>query len=202
MTDAAATLAGALVLGPLPLDRAEERLQTLVGDLEGDRLSQAAIRLDLSMILALRGSLPQARTEAERAQEVFRDLGQRWWLTRADQALAEIAKEEGNFPEAIERHRAVHASFLEQGDAVNAVPAGLALADTLLNAGLPAEADALAAEAQNEASQDDLEAQVAWRQIRAVAAARLGDPGSALAFAEEAVLLAEPSDFLLMRSES
>jgi hypothetical protein len=202
MTEAAATLAGALVHGPVPLEEASGRLMTLVADLEGDRLSQAAIRLDLSVILALRGSVEDAREEAERAQQVFRDLGQRRWLTRGTEVLAEIAKAEGKLPEAIERHRAVHASFVEQGDAANATPAGLALAEALLQAGAVDEADALAAAAQADAPEDDVETQVAWRLIRAAASARRGDPSSGLPYANEAVALALPSDFLLMRSEA
>jgi tetratricopeptide (TPR) repeat protein len=202
MTDAAATLAGALVHGPVPLPDAESRLRSLIGELEGDRLSQAAIRLDLSMMLSLQGALGEARTQAEQAQEVFRDLGQRRWLTRGTEVIAEIAREEGNLAEAIERHRAVHSSFLEQGDAANAVPAGLALAEVLLEAGRVDEADALAADAERVAPEDDLEAQVAWRLIRSGAALRRGEPEPALALVRRAVSLAAPSDFVLMDAEA
>jgi tetratricopeptide (TPR) repeat protein len=201
MTDAAATLAGALMQGPVPFRDAEARLLSLVAELEGDRLSQAAIRLDLSLILAMQGALEEARAQAERAQEVFRDLGQRRWLTRGTEVLAEVAKEEGNLPEAIEQHRSVHASFLEQGDAVNAVPAGLALAEALLKAGRVDEADALATQAERTAPEDDLETQVAWRLIRSSAAVRRGEPDRALHFVRQAVTLAAPSDFLLLRSQ-
>jgi class 3 adenylate cyclase/tetratricopeptide (TPR) repeat protein len=202
MTDAAATLAGALVHGPVPLPEAESRLRSLIAELEGDRLSQAAIRLDLSVLLSMRGALDEARAQADQAQEVFRDLGQRRWLTRGTEVIAEIAREEGNLPEAIERHRAVHASFLEQGDAANAVPAGLALAEALLEAGRVDEADALAADAERVAPEDDLEAQVAWRLIRSTAAVRRGEPERALDLVRHAVTLAAPSDFVLMHAEA
>jgi len=133
---------------------------------------------------------------------VLEDLGQRRWLVRATQVLAEIAKEDGDLAEAIERHRSVHASFAEQGDAVNATPSALALADALLDAGRIDEADALAAEAEREAPEDDLEAQVAWRSIRAVAAARRGNAAFAEELAREAAARAAASDFVLMRAET
>jgi class 3 adenylate cyclase/tetratricopeptide (TPR) repeat protein len=202
MTDAAATLASALRQGSVPFPEAEPRLLSLIAELEGDRLSQAAIRLDLSLILAMQGALEEARAQAERAQEVFRDLGQRRWLTRGTEVLAEIAKEEGNLTEAIEQHRSVHASFLEQGDAVNAVPAALALAEALLKAGRVDEADTLAAQAERTAPEDDLETQVAWRLIRSSAAVRRGEHERGLDLVRQAVTLATPSDFLLMRSQA
>jgi hypothetical protein len=202
LTDAAASLANALMRGPVRLDEAEARLQALVAELEGDRLSQAALRLDLSVIRSLRGFPKEARAEADRAQEVFRDLGQRRWLARCSDILADLAMEEEDAPRAAELGRSVHAFFLEQGDAANALPAAMSLAAALLEAGRTDEADALAADVEREAPVDDLETQVEWRLVRARAAAHRGEADRASALAQEAIDLADGTDFLLMQADA
>jgi tetratricopeptide (TPR) repeat protein len=202
MTEAAATLANALRRGPVPLAEAEARLQALVADLEGDRLSQAALRLDLSVILSLRGYPKEARAEADRAQEVFRDLGQRRWLARCSEVFGDLALEEEDVAQAAGLFRSVHAFFVEQGDALNALPAAMTLAGALLGVGRVDEADALAAEVERQGPVDDLETQVAWRLVRARAGAERGEADRAVTLATEAVAVSDGTDFLLMQADA
>jgi class 3 adenylate cyclase/tetratricopeptide (TPR) repeat protein len=202
MTDTAATLANALMRGPVPLADAEGRLQALLVELEGDPLSQAALRLDLSMILSLRGFPKEARAEADRAQEVFRDLGQRRWLARCSDVLADLAMDDEDATRAVELGRAVHAFFLEQGDAANALPAAMSLAGALLGIGRVDEADALAADVEREAPIDDLETQVEWRLVRGRAAAHRAEADRAIGLATEAIALSDGTDFLLMQADA
>jgi len=202
MTDAAAMLAGALLRGPVPLGEVEQRLGVLVAELSGDRLTQAAVRLDLVATLSLRGDTDRARAEAERARDTLRDLGQRRWLARCTETFAEIATEEGRARESVDLRRSVHAWFVEQGDEVNARPAALGLAEALLAVGEDEEADTLASEVELAGPEDDLEIQVAWRSVRARVAARTGDAGRALALAGEARALCDTTDWLLFQAET
>lgn len=200
--DAAAALAGALLRGPVPLDEVERRLVGLLDELAGDRLTQAAVRLDLVMTLLLRGAIDRAEVESDRSRRTLRELGQRRWLAGCTETFAEIALQRGRAREAVDLHRSVHASFVEQGDAVNARPAALALAEALLEVGEEGEADALASEVEREGPEDDIETQVAWRSVRARVAARRGDAGLALRLAEEATTLCDATDWVLRQAET
>ncbi len=202
MADAAATLGAALLRGPASLADVERRLAALVEDLADDRLTQAAVRLDLVTTLALRGALDRAQAEAELARDTLRDLGQRRWLARCTETFAEIASRRGDPAAAVEFHRSVHASFVEQGDEVNARPAALGLAEALLDVGGDEEADALAAEVEREGPEDDIETQVAWRSIRARVAARRGEADRAIELAGQADALAGSTDWLLLRAQT
>ncbi len=202
MTDAVATLGAALIRGPVPLESVERRLTALVEELAGDRLTQAAARLDLATTLALRGWLDRATAEAEQARDTLRDLGQRRWLARCTDTLAEIASRRGEGGLAVELLRSVHATFVEQGDEVNARPSGLALAEALLDVGEDEEADALAAEVEREAPQDDLETQIVWRSVRARVAARRGEGDRATRLAEDADTLARSTDWVLLHADT
>ena len=202
MADAAAMLAGALLRGSIPLDEVEDRLVALVAELSGDRLTQAAVRLDLVTTLSLRGATDRAREEAERARDTLRDLGQRRWLARCTETFAEIAAEEGRSRESVDLRRSVHAWFVEQGDEVNARPTALGLAEALLAVGEDDEADELASEVELEGPEDDLEIQVAWRSVRARVAARRGDAERASELAGQARALCDATDWLLFQAET
>ena len=202
MADAAGTLGAALLRGPVPLDEVEHRLRELIDDLSGDRLTQAAVRLDLANTLTLRGLLDRAEAEAETARDTLEELGQRRWLIRCTEIFADIARRRGDADAAVRLHRSVHAAYLGQRDEVNARLASIGLASALLDAGADDEADAIAADVEREGSRDDLETQVVWRSVRARAAARRGEVDRALALAREAIAMADSTDWLLLRAET
>ncbi|HSD48230.1 MAG TPA: hypothetical protein VLE71_00195, partial [Actinomycetota bacterium] len=202
MADAAGTLGAALLRGPVPLDEVERRLSQLIDDLSGDRLTQAAVRLDLANTLTLRGLLDRAEGEAESARDTLEELGQRRWLIRCTEIFADIARRHGDPDAAVRLHRSVHAAYLEQRDEVNARLAAIGLASALLDAGADEEADAIAADVERVGSRDDLETQVVWRSVRARAAARRGDVDRSLALAREATAMADSTDWLLLQAET
>ncbi len=202
MADAAGTLGAALLRGPVPLDEVERRLGRLVEELSGDRLTQAAVRLDLANTLTLRGLLDRAEAEAQTARDTLQELGQRRWLIRCSEIFADVARRRGDAEGAVRLHRTVHAAYLEQRDEVNARLASIGLASALLDAGADEEADAIAADVEREGSREDLETQVVWRSVRARAAARRGDADLALRLAREATDMADSTDWLLLRAET
>lgn len=202
MADAAGTLGAALLRGPVPLVEVERRLGRLVVELSGDRLTQAAVRLDLANTLTLRGLLDRAEAEAETARDTLQELGQRRWLIRCTEIFADVARRRGDVAAAVRLHRSVHAAYLEQRDEVNARLAAIGLASALLDANADEEADAIAATVEREGSRDDLETQVVWRSVRARAAARRGDAERAFALAREATAMADSTDWLLLQAET
>jgi len=200
--EAAPLLAAALIRGPTPLPDVLSRIASTRERLGEDRLTAAILQLTEASALALMDRVQEAGVIAGHARATFRDLGQRRWLAAADQTQAEIARQAGDLAKAVALRREIYAFFQEQGDALNAMPAGLGLADLLLVEGRIAEADRLAQLAEEQDTGDDLEVRVVWMCIRAVTAAAAGDRARADHLAETAIRMVDATDFVLIQADA
>jgi class 3 adenylate cyclase len=200
--EAAPLLATALHRGPTPLRDVLARVEEIRRRPGTDRLTGATLQLTGALVLAQLDRGREAREMLDAARLAFRDLGQRRWLAAADEIEAEIERLEGHLARAIALKRDVHAFFLEQGDALNALPASAGLADLLLAAGEFDEADRLAAEIERQDTGEDLEIAALWMVVRAVTSARSGDQAGAAALSERALALVDGTDFLLLQADT
>jgi class 3 adenylate cyclase/tetratricopeptide (TPR) repeat protein len=198
--EAAALLANALLRGDTPLDEGLTRLAAVRARLADDRLTEATLRLTETQMLSLLGREDHARTTLAAVRAIFEDLGQRRWLAAADDAQAELERRSGRPAAAMSLKREVYAFFVEQGDALNALPAAAGLADLLVDAGGFDEAAGLAADLERQAG-EDLEVQVAWRTVRAATLTASGERADATRLAHEALALADRTDFVLMQAD-
>jgi tetratricopeptide (TPR) repeat protein len=200
--EAAPLIAYALHRGAVPLDEGLARLERTRSKLRDDRLARALIRLDEARMLAETGRSDDAHAAVDRARAIFADLGQRRWLEMSGATEAEIVRREDRHEQAEGLLRSVLAFFRDQGDANNALSIEASLADLLCDRGRHVEADLLAGEVARDAPSDDLEVQVEWRTARARTQAAAGDPETAVRLAEEAVSIAESTDFALLQAEA
>ncbi|MGE5226472.1 MAG: adenylate/guanylate cyclase domain-containing protein [Planctomycetaceae bacterium] len=200
--EAAPLLAWALLLGPVPLPQALDRIVSVRASLEGDRVAQATLRLAEVRALTVLGRLDEAGSALEEARAVFADLGQRRWLATADEMQAELARARGEMARAISLRRAVYAFFLEQGDTLNALPAAVALSELLCSDGRIDEAERLARRVEAEAAGEDLEVRVTWMTVRAIGAAARGDTDEADRLAREALAVADATDFVVLQADA
>ena len=198
--EAASLLATALQRGVTPLDEGLARLAAVRARLGDDRLTEATLRLTEAQMLSLLGRGEHARRTLAAARATFEDLGQRRWLAAADDAQAEVERRSGRPAQAVALRREVYAFFVEQGDALNALPAAAGLAELLVEAGEFDEAAGLAADLERQAG-EDLEVQVAWRTVLAAVLAASGERAGANRIAAEALALADATDFVLLQAD-
>ena len=197
--EAAPLIAYALHHGSVPLDEGLARLERTRARLRDDRLARALMRLDEARMLAAVGRSEDAHATVERARTIFADLGQRRWLEMSRAIQAEIARSEGHHEQAEALLRSVHAFFRDQGDANNALDRGRAGGPPLRHG--PVRGGRRARERGR--------ARRADRRPRGAGGVAIGsgtdpggrgDPSTAVWLAEEAVSLADTTDFLLLQA--
>ena len=193
---AASYLGRALVLGATPCSVAEDRLRSLIDDLEGERMAQATCRLEMAIILAMLERFTEAREHVAFSRSVFEDLGQRRWLAAVSGVEGLVASAEGKLDEAEGRLRSGYSFFQRQHDTANAVAAASDLSQVLCELGRFDEAGALADEVEKGAGVYNLEEQVGWRCVKARVLATRGEFDEAEALARQAVELIRATEFL------
>jgi tetratricopeptide (TPR) repeat protein len=199
---AASYLGRALVLGATPCSEAEERLRSLIDDLEGERMAQATCRLMVAIILAMLERFDEARGHVTFSRSVFEDLGQRRWLAAASGTEGLVASAEGKLDEAERGLRAGYSFFQRQHDTANAVRAATDLSQVLCELGRFDEAGALADEVAKGAGAHALEEQVGWRCVKARVLATRGEFDEAEALARQALDLISPTEFLDFQADA
>jgi hypothetical protein len=198
--EAAPLLATALHRGVTPLEEVVKRVTEVRESHATDRLTGAILQLTESLSLAQLGRTTDAREIIEAARRTFRDLGQRRWLAATDEVGAEIERLDGHLTRAIALHRDVHAFFVEQGDALNALPAAAALAERLLEADRE-EAERLVAQLEGEVLGEDLETSATWMSVGAVVAAGQAHRERADAESRLALEIVDATDFVLLQAD-
>ncbi len=197
-----AVLAGAplaALWGPNPVPRAGGRCLDVVRLLRittGSPVVEATSTRCQAVLDALRGRAAAGRSLLDSARRALTELGMRHALLEVDQ-FAGILELVADDPAAAEPHlRRAYNGFRRMGlDADTAETAAL-LARACLALDRDAEADELCTESERLAGHA-LKASIAWRTVRAQLLARSGAHVEARRVAEEAVAVAERTDFLV-----
>jgi class 3 adenylate cyclase/tetratricopeptide (TPR) repeat protein len=187
-----------LYWGSAPLDQVERANREALAEARrsGMRGLEATALTVLARVAALRGHLDEARQLVGLANEITSDLGES--LTRAtdciSQALIELLDNDLAAAEDMLRSGYLR---LEQMGAVGPLASVAAmLARVVLLRGRGDEAEELTRTCERIAASDQLDAQVKWRSIRAVALARRGDSEEAERLARDAVYQVDKTDQL------
>jgi DNA-binding SARP family transcriptional activator/tetratricopeptide (TPR) repeat protein len=187
----------ALFFGPRPVGEAIGRCEELLGTYEGDRASEANIRVWLAALEAFRGDFDAARTDVARAKLIYQDLGLGAAVVdTCGRTLAWIEMLGGkpNTAEALLRECCAMLQTHNQS-AVLATRAA-ELATVLFDQGRYDDAAHWARVAQAAAGSDDLDATL-WRQpLEARLLARAGETAAAERLARETVELVARTDAL------
>jgi class 3 adenylate cyclase len=178
------TLAGllgqALLHGPTQVEEAIARLEGLPEELGLDAPLRSSVHTSLAGLLAMRGSLEEARSLLRDAAATNEEFGLRF--RRATQAFvgAQIELLAGDTAAAERELRASSAAFDEFGAATSATTHRALLAEVLARAGRGEQVEELTRRVAAEAPDHDLVTQVLWRCALARVRAREGAAQEAL----------------------
>ena len=194
----------AALWGPSPVTRASGNCLDVVRVLRitdgAPAVESVALRCQ-AVLEALRGRMDAARRMVASARRTVDQLGlvHRRLETDVSAGFIELLDRQA---EAAEAHlRPAYEELRDRGLGGEAAQAAALLGRALLMQGRDDEAEAVAQEAEHLAGAD-LKAAIAWRDVRAEAAARRGDTALALALAREAVELATATDALLLVADA
>ena len=155
----------------------------------------------MAVLEALRGRTDAARRLMGAARRIVERLGLAHRRLEIDVAAGFVELLDGRAVEAEALLRAAYDELRERGLDGEAAQAAAMLGRALLLQDRPDDADAVAVEAEALAGAD-LKASIAWRGVRAEAAARRGDIDAALVLANEAVDMAAATDALLLVADA
>jgi class 3 adenylate cyclase len=192
-------LAQALLHGPTPVDEAIPLVEQMAVDAGSDRGLAAAVNTNRAGLLAMTGSIEEARRVYADAAATYEEFGLPF--RRASQAFvgARIEQLAGNLAGAERELRESSAALAEYGASSTAATHLAMLADVLCSLGELGEAQALADEVSGAAPADDLIPQVLWRAVSARVLARGGAAAEASTHAEEALRLSDEAEFPYVR---
>ena len=193
--------AQAAMYGPTPVGEAIASCEAFLAEAEGDRRTEALIRLSLAQLSAMHGDFDAARDQYRGAQGMLAELGPGVLTasTATDSAVVELLA--GDLEAAERELRRDMASLTEMGERfLLATVTGL-LARVRYRAGDLDDADRYSRQAQEMAADDDLMEQARWRGIRARVLVRRGESDEALRLAREAVALHAGTSAPILRAE-
>jgi class 3 adenylate cyclase/tetratricopeptide (TPR) repeat protein len=189
-----------LVLGPTPVGAAIERCDELLAERGNHRSVEAVGLAALANLQAMVGRFDDARRLLSRSETILEDLGQTRRLVETAFRAAETEMLAGD-PGAAERKLAWAYSTVEPtGQRGYLASIAAALAEPLEALGRYDEASEMTIISEAAAAEDDPDAQVKWRQVRAKLCARRGDHDTAALLAHEAVERAAATDALNMQA--
>ncbi len=198
-TLAGTAYAAAAVLGPTPVPEAIARCESMVADVRGDRHSEGILLALLASLQAMDGSFAEARESAARGRAMLDDLGLTTRVARAAQEAWRVEMLAGDAAAAERELRPGYDTLTALGERyLLSTIAGL-LGQTAYALDRLDEAEALALEARELASDDDVDTQALWRCVRAKILARSGAAADGEALVREALEILEPTDAVLFQ---
>jgi DNA-binding SARP family transcriptional activator/tetratricopeptide (TPR) repeat protein len=192
--------AWAALFGPAPVDDAIAQCEDLRQRLRGSPIAAARILHPLAALHAMAGRFGEADALVREGDRMLSELGDLRSVVGQDAAMAELRM--GRSAAAETRLRRGCAMLEEMDEQALFAATAAMLARVLCMAGRDDEADELCARSEAAAAEDDLTAQVLWRGVRARLLAQCGNGGEATALAEEAVQLAERTDFITVHADA
>jgi class 3 adenylate cyclase len=192
----ASFLAQALYYGPTPVLDAIGRYETLLSEQSEDRSLKASITSLLAGLRAMQGEFTEARQLQGSARALYEELGQRFRIaTIRALVAAEIESLAGRPSEAVGILRWAQGELSKMGATSVMSTIAAFLADALVAAGAREDAMRYSKIAEANAADADVATQVMWRVSRA----KIDDNRS---LAEEAVRLAEPTDYVDIKARA
>jgi class 3 adenylate cyclase/tetratricopeptide (TPR) repeat protein len=195
-------LAAGAAWGPMPVPEGIARCEEIMGHAGGNPIVEARALLSLGTLTAMRGSFDEARTLIARGRAVLGDVGLKKWTAASCQTAAYIEMLAGDAPAAEHELRTGYGVLDQMGEKSYLSTFAAELAQALYRQSRLHECERFTRVSEEIAAPDDLAAQVTWRGPRAKVLARRGELDPAQQLAEEAVALAETTDYLDLRGDA
>jgi predicted ATPase len=193
---------GAAFFGPMPAADAIRLCEEILADpLQQQRNRASALRA-LAGLKAMVGAFGEARELVDAHKAIVRELGLRVTAAAAAETYGIVEMLAGDAA-AAERELAWGYGLLEEiGETQNFPDLAAKLADALYVQGDDDRALELSEVSEAATAPDDRSAGVQWRAVRAKLLARGGELAAAEALAQDAVALADETDFTVLRGDA
>ncbi len=188
--------------GPMPVDEAIARCQTMLDEARGVRWVEASTLGMLAYLLALADRAADARRHWLRSRAIYEELGMSFALAARAVIPAGIELMAGDLEAAEHALRDGHDRLEAIGENELRSTIAATLAQVLYEQGRDDEAESFARASERAAAEDDLGSQVLWRSALAKVLARRDGDASAEALADEAVRLAATTDMLSLHGNA
>lgn len=188
--------------GPTPV---AEAIAECVGIIDAgllDRQVQGVVLCVLSQLRAMNGEFDPARTLYREGRALLREMGRGVSAASTGIDVARVELLAGDLATAEREVRADYEFLKQKGESYLLSSMAAAMARVVRDAGRDDEAAALLDAAQTAAAEDDVDAQVQWRSIRAPILARRGELAAAEELAREAVALSRGSEAPTLQADS
>jgi predicted ATPase/class 3 adenylate cyclase len=198
-TQAATAFAAAAVFGPVPVSEAIERCERIIAEVSGDRHSEGILSALLASLEAMRASFERARQLIARGRAMLEELGLEVRVARVALESWRVEMLAGDAEAAEREIRHGYDVLSRVGEKYLLSTISGLLGQTLYELGRFDEVEALALQAKELATADDVDTQAMWRCVLAKTLARRGEIEEAEALAREAVELLAPTDAILLK---
>jgi class 3 adenylate cyclase/tetratricopeptide (TPR) repeat protein len=186
--------AQAALWGPTEVGEALARTEDLVASAQGDRRTEALIRLCLAQLHAMQGAFESARTDYRQAQVALQDLGGGVLAAATSTDSGRVELLAGDLVAARRELERDYRQLGELGESYLRSTVGHLLARVAYLQGAFEEADRLAREVEGAAADDDTDVQVSWRSLRALIDAHREKRDEAERMTAEAIRLSRGTD--------
>jgi predicted ATPase/class 3 adenylate cyclase len=190
-----------LLFGPVPVSEGIRRCERMRAELAGNLASEAEMLRSIAGLHAMEGRFDLARSLLANSDHILEELGQT--LNSAISHAVAIVELLAGDPAAAERSlRAGYEALEEMGERAYLSTTAAYLAQAIFAQERHEEAEQLTELSEQLSASCDLATQVMWRGVRARILEARGETGPAERLAQEAVALAERTDFLNHRADA
>ena len=190
-----------MLFGPAPVSEGIRRCERMRAEFAGNLAPEAEMLRSLAGLHAMEGRFDLARSLLANSDHIFEELGQT--LNSAISHAVAIVELLAGDPAAAERSlRSGYEALEEMGERAYLSTTAAYLAQAIFAQGRHEEAEQLTELSGQLSASCDLATQVMLRGLRARILVGRGETGSAERLAQEAVALAERSDFLNHRADT
>jgi tetratricopeptide (TPR) repeat protein len=195
----ATAYAAAAALGPTPVGDAIEHLETIIGQITGDRQSEALLLALLGSLRAMQGEFDAARELNGRSKAMLEELRLPVRLAYVGIEAWRVEMAAGDVVAAEAEMRRSYDILVELGEKYLLSTVSGLLGQTLYVLGRFDEVEPLGTMARELATDDDVYTQALWRCVQGKHLARTGAFVEAESLVREAIGLLEPTDVVLLK---
>ena len=196
------SLAACALAGPMPVPAAIIECERIIADVLTDRQVQSMIVCVLAQLRAMNGEFDEARKLYRNGRSLLHELGQGVGAAATGISLAYVELLAGDLAGAEREVRADYEFLSLKGETYFLSSMAAVLSRIARDAGRDDEALEFSRKAEEAATEDDVDAQVQWRSIRAPIIARAGDLAGAEAMARAALTMARASEAPILLADT
>ena len=196
------SLAACALAGPMPVPAAITECERIIADVSSDRQVQSMVVCVLAQLRAMNGEFDEARRLYRNGRALLHELGQGVGAAATGISLAYVELLAGDLDRAEREVRADYEFLSLKGESYFLSSMAAVLSRIARDAGRDDEALVFSHKAQEAATEDDVDAQVQWRAIRAPILARAGDLDGAEAMARAALTMARACEAPILLADT